>query len=292
MAAVPRGGRGSQLLWFRGEPGEEEWRPSLVAAEDRNTSSIARCAASRKWRPSLVAAEDRNNIIELIEAAHATRWRPSLVAAEDRNRCCTGSTPCGRWRWRPSLVAAEDRNSASTSGTAGAGRGWRPSLVAAEDRNWCPRCHSRQQRGRGGRPSWRPRIATRCSACPRRRTRVWRPSLVAAEDRNLQVVQDVRGGDARGGRPSWRPRIATATARCITESGGVAAVPRGGRGSQPVCREGRKPCRSRWRPSLVAAEDRNATTARDAPHNRSGGGRPSWRPRIATSPARCCGPAR
>src|SRR6266508_3778151 len=61
----------------------------------------------------------------------------------------------------------------------------------------------------------------------------------------------------------------------------VAAVPRGGRGSQQQ-RHAASPSPAAWRPSHVAAEDRNPYAGREGNPAAAGGGRPSWRPRIAT----------
>src|SRR6266508_1215160 len=111
--------------------------------------------------------------------------------------------------WRPSLVAAEDRNEYTTRRglwviwRAAVPRGGRGSQRFFLD-TWTGRRES------GGRPSWRPRIATT----------QWSSATTSPTS---------------GGRPSWRPRIANCgIALAFLLAIPVAAVPRGGRGSQPI----------------------------------------------------------
>src|SRR6266516_7773080 len=87
---------------------------------------------------------------------------------------------------------------------------WRPSTMAAEDRTWNSAEPSFLTAQRGGRPPWRPRIATRCPARGTCGAAWWRPSTMAAEDRN-------RFTEGEDEKPVH-----------------VAAVHHGGRGSQHI----------------------------------------------------------
>ena len=112
-------------------------------------------------------------------------------------------------------------------------------------------------RQRGGRPSGRPRIATR-------------------------DCREADGGSDGGGRPSGRPRIATSAVSAWGRGGVVAVALRGGRGSQPAHRAAAPPRPRRGgRPSgrpRIATRYLRVTVPRS-----HCGGRPSGRPRIATS---------
>ena len=88
----------------------------------------------------------------------------------------------------------------------------------------------------GGHPPGWPRIATPIQRGAPDRSPWWRPSSGVAEDRNIHsrgpTAMSPWGG---GGHPPGWPRIATRTTRTpATTTGSVAAILRGGRGSQPV----------------------------------------------------------
>ena len=111
----------------------------------------------------------------------------------------------------------------------------------------------------GGHPPGWPRIATPIQRGAPDRSPWWRPSSGVAEDRNIHsrgpTAMSPWGG---GGHPPGWPRIATRTTRTpATTTGSVAAILRGGRGSQPVQFGGEILPRGRWRPSSGVAEDRN-----------------------------------
>src|SRR6266487_4217875 len=155
--------------------------------------------------------------------------------------------------------------------------------MAAEDRNHPPRPHRALDGSvaavhHGGRGSQRRHAAARAAV-----RRGWRPSTMAAEDRNAVVpvaVPDVATG---GGRPPWRPRIATRCARPpASRPMAVAAVHHGARGSQHLQAHVDVAGHRQWRPSTMAAEDRNYLRGLYCAAEVEGGGRPPWRPRTAT----------
>ena len=183
LAAALRGGRGSQPLHQLGLDGEvaaggrpsgrpriatpapgcspprtPRWRPPFGAAEDRNIPDTDGVILPEVWRPPFGAAEDRNPI-GLLPSSLAGLWRPPFGAAEDRNPI--GLLPSSlAGLWRPPFGAAEDRNKpeiwaaellVSLAAALRGGRGSQPT-------GWPPR---RPTAPPGGRPSGRPRIATR-----------------------------------------------------------------------------------------------------------------------------------
>ena len=113
----------------------------------------------------------------------------------------------------------------------------------------------------GGRPPGRPRIATPTSPSYALAP-TWRPSSGAAEDRNANsppLITSCMSVAAvlRGGRGSQRRSLANPGAR-----GAVAAVLRGGRGSQLGSQVDLTAHIAVWRPSSGAAEDRNTYPGR------------------------------
>ena len=232
LAAALRGGRGSQRLACQAVAGDEPLAAALRGGRGSQPSRRRRGGGTWIWRPPFGAAEDRNLTILLTGTP-----RSELAAALRGGR---GSQP-------PLLLGLHPRGQLAAA--LRGGRGSQPQLLQVPG----------AERAAGGRPSGRPRIATR-----------WPRSQGSAT--------------YPGGRPSGRPRIATAAQARSANRAPLAAALRGGRGSQRA-RTLLPGSRDRLAAALRGGRGSQLSSWSPGPPAPPAGGRPSGRPRIAT-PAR------
>jgi hypothetical protein len=260
-------------------PSSLQHRP-LGVGEDRNiASNIGTIPVSRTQHRPPRAREDRNAIEEVDRRQAAGGPTPALGIGEDRNAypkdlVCSDIPD----QHRP-IGIGEDRN----TGLCAAGRFVTYQHRPGRRRSQQDSCRNRVNYVLGPvlAPRSRPRTQLRGSGTVPQICR-WRPSSRAAEDRNLGYVDATVGLMSGSGRPpDGRGSQRRPSARPV-RGGGVAAVLRGGRGSQPQL----GPLvveLDRWcRPSSAAAEDRNVIGINAANTDES-----QWRPsfggpRIAT----------